>query len=333
MTTHDAPLVEVEGLRKYFPIREGLVMPRIVGQVHAVEDVSFTIRRGQVLALVGESGSGKSTTGRALLRLIEPTAGRIRFDGVDLLKLKPGELRAFRRRMQIIFQDPYASLNPHLRVADMLEEALVIHALEPSAAARRARVDELLRSVGLRPEYGRRFPHEFSGGQRQRLAIARALTVRPDFIVADEPVSALDVSIQAQIVNLLQELQQRFGIALLFIAHDLAVVRHVATDVAVMYLGRIIEMGPADAIFDAPAHPYTEALISAIPVPDPDAARARIILGGEIPSPAAPPSGCVFRTRCRHAIDACAAEVPPLVERTAGHWSACLRADELAAAR
>ena len=333
MSAQAAPLVEVEGLRKYFPIREGLVMPRVVGQVRAVEDVSFTIRRGQVLALVGESGSGKSTTGRALLRLIEPNAGRIRFDGVDLLSLKPKELRAFRRRMQIIFQDPYASLNPHLRVADMLDEALVIHALEPSAAARRARIDELLSSVGLRPEYARRFPHEFSGGQRQRLAIARALTVRPDFIVADEPVSALDVSIQAQIINLLQELQQRFGIALLFIAHDLAVVRHVATDVAVMYLGRIVEMGPADAVFDAPVHPYTQALISAIPVPDPDAVRTRIILGGEIPSPAAPPSGCVFRTRCRHANAACAATVPPLVERTPGHWSACLRADELAAAR
>ncbi len=333
MTAQDAPLVEVEGLRKYFPIREGLVMSRVVGQVRAVEDVSFTIRRGQVLALVGESGSGKSTTGRALLRLIEPDAGRIRFDGVDLLGLTRKELRGFRRRMQIIFQDPYASLNPHLRVADMLDEALVIHALEPSAAARRTRIDELLSAVGLRPEYGRRFPHEFSGGQRQRLAIARALTVRPDFIVADEPVSALDVSIQAQIVNLLQELQQRFGIALLFIAHDLAVVRHVATEVAVMYLGRIVELGPADAIFDSPGHPYTQALISAIPVPDPDAARARIILGGEIPSPAAPPSGCVFRTRCGHAIAACAAQVPPLREHTPGHWSACLRFDELAAPR
>ena len=333
MKTQAAPLVEVEGLRKYFPIRQGVVMPRVVGQVRAVEDVSFTIRRGHVLALVGESGSGKSTVGRALLRLIEPNAGRIRFDGVDLVGMKPKELRVFRRRMQIIFQDPYSSLNPYLRVGEMLDEALVIHSLEPSAAARRARIDELLNSVGLRPEHGWRFPHEFSGGQRQRLTIARALAVRPDFIVADEPVSALDVSIQAQIVNLLQELQQSSGIAMLFISHDLAVVRHVATDLAVMYLGRIVEMGPADLVFDSPVHPYTQALISAIPVPDPDVVRTRIILGGEIPSPATPPSGCVFRTRCRQAITNCASQVPPLVERTPGHWSACLRSDELTAAR
>jgi oligopeptide/dipeptide ABC transporter ATP-binding protein len=320
----DAPLLEVEGLRKWFPVREGLVVPKTVGHVRAVDDVSFSIRRGEVLALVGESGSGKSTTGRLVLRLLEPTAGSVRFDGTDLLALGKREMRAIRRRMQIVFQDPFSSLNPHLRVDDMLEEALVIHDLDGDAAGRRARVAELLGIVGLRPEYGRRFPHEFSGGQRQRLAIARALAVRPDFIVADEPVSALDVSIQAQIVNLLQELQQRLGIALLFIAHDLGVVRHVATRVAVMYLGRIVEMGDAEQVFGAPAHPYTEALISAIPVPDPDAQRRRIILGGEIPSPMSPPSGCVFRTRCRYATDACAQTVPVLEERAPGHAAACL---------
>jgi peptide/nickel transport system ATP-binding protein len=298
--------------------------------VRAVEDVSFSIGRGEVLALVGESGSGKSTTGRLVLRLLEPTAGSVRFDGVDLLGLGAREMRAFRRRMQIVFQDPFSSLNPHLRVADMLEEAMVIHGLEPDGAARRARVEELLATVGLRPEYGQRFPHEFSGGQRQRLAIARALAVRPEFIVADEPVSALDVSIQAQIVNLLDDLQRRFGIALLFIAHDLAVVRHVATRVAVMYLGRIVEIGDAESVFASPSHPYTRALISAIPVPDPDARRERILLGGEIPSPMAPPSGCVFRTRCPHATEACAREVPALETRAPGHMSACLRAAELA---
>ena len=330
MSAPAAPLLEVNGLRKWFPVREGIVVPRTVGHVRAVEDVSFSIGRGEVLALVGESGSGKSTTGRLVLRLLEPTAGSVRFDGVDLLGLGAREMRAFRRRMQIVFQDPFSSLNPHLRVADMLEEAMVIHGLEPDGAARRARVEELLATVGLRPEYGQRFPHEFSGGQRQRLAIARALAVRPEFIVADEPVSALDVSIQAQIVNLLDDLQQRFGIALLFIAHDLAVVRHVATRVAVMYLGRIVEIGDAERVFASPSHPYTRALISAIPVPDPDARRERILLGGEIPSPMAPPSGCVFRTRCPHATDACAREVPALEARGPGHMSACLRAAELA---
>ena len=330
MNAPTAPLLEVNGLRKWFPVREGIVVPRTVGHVRAVEDVSFSIGRGEVLALVGESGSGKSTTGRLVLRLLEPTAGRVRFDGVDLLGLGAREMRAFRRRMQIVFQDPFSSLNPHLRVADMLEEAMVIHGLEPDGAARRARVEELLATVGLRPEYGRRFPHEFSGGQRQRLAIARALAVRPEFIVADEPVSALDVSIQAQIVNLLDDLQRRFGIALLFIAHDLAVVRHVATRVAVMYLGRIVEIGDAERVFASPSHPYTRALISAIPVPDPDARRERILLGGEIPSPMAPPSGCVFRTRCPHATEACAREVPALEARAPGHMSACLRAAELA---
>ena len=330
MNAPTAPLLEVNGLRKWFPVREGIVVPRTVGHVRAVEDVSFSIGRGEVLALVGESGSGKSTTGRLVLRLLEPTAGSVRFDGVDLLGLGAREMRAFRRRMQIVFQDPYSSLNPHLRVADMLEEAMVIHGLEPDGAARRARVEELLATVGLRPEYGRRFPHEFSGGQRQRLAIARALAVRPEFIVADEPVSALDVSIQAQIVNLLDDLQRRVGIALLFIAHDLAVVRHVATRVAVMYLGRIVEIGDAERVFASPSHPYTRALISAIPVPDPDARRERILLGGEIPSPMAPPSGCVFRTRCPHATEACAREVPALETRAPGHMSACLRAAELA---
>ena len=329
MSSAGPPLLEVRGLRKWFPVREGIVVPKTVGHVRAVEDVSFSIGRGEVLALVGESGSGKSTTGRLVLRLLEPSAGSVHFDGVDLLGLGKREMRAFRRRMQVVFQDPFSSLNPHLRVADMLDEALAIHGLEPGVEARRARVEELLATVGLRPEHGRRFPHEFSGGQRQRLAIARALAVRPEFIVADEPVSALDVSIQAQIVNLLDDLQRRLGIALLFIAHDLAVVRHVATRVAVMYLGRIVEIGDTERVFASPSHPYTRALISAIPVPDPDARRERILLGGEIPSPLAPPSGCVFRTRCAHATAACARDVPVLEERAPGHMSACVRAAEL----
>ena len=329
MSSAGPPLLEVRGLRKWFPVREGIVVPKTVGHVRAVEDVSFSIGRGEVLALVGESGSGKSTTGRLVLRLLEPSAGSVHFDGVDLLGLGKREMRAFRRRMQVVFQDPFSSLNPHLRVADMLDEALAIHGLEPGVEARRARVEELLATVGLRPEHGRRFPHEFSGGQRQRLAIARALAVRPEFIVADEPVSALDVSIQAQIVNLLDDLQRRLGIALLFIAHDLAVVRHVATRVAVMYLGRIVEIGDTERVFASPSHPYTRALISAIPVPDPDARRERILLGGEIPSPLSPPSGCVFRTRCAHATAACARDVPVLEERAPGHMSACVRAAEL----
>ncbi len=319
-----APLLEVRGLRKSFPIKEGLLR-RTVGEVTAVDDVSFAVARGEILALVGESGSGKTTTGRLVLRLLEPTGGSVRFDGTDIAAMPRGTLRAFRRRMQIIFQDPFSSLNPHMRVGDAIEEALYIHGLGGSRAGRRARVLELLDLVGLRPDHADRFPHEFSGGQRQRIGIARTLAVEPDFIVADEPVSALDVSIQAQIVNLLEDLQARLGLAILFIAHDLAVVRHLADRVAVMYLGRIVEMADADALFDRPRHPYTEALLSAIPIPDPDARRQRIILEGDVPSPLSPPSGCPFRTRCRHALPRCAEIRADLNEVAPNRYSACIR--------
>ena len=319
-----APLLEVRGLRKSFPVKEGLLR-RTVGEVTAVDDVSFAVARGEILALVGESGSGKTTTGRLVLRLLEPTGGSVRFDGTDIAAMPRGTLRAFRRRMQIIFQDPFSSLNPHMRVGDAIEEALYIHGLGGDRAGRRARVLELLDLVGLRPDHADRFPHEFSGGQRQRIGIARTLAVEPDFIVADEPVSALDVSIQAQIVNLLEDLQARLGLAILFIAHDLAVVRHLADRVAVMYLGRIVEMADADALFARPRHPYTEALLSAIPIPDPDARRQRIILEGDVPSPLSPPSGCPFRTRCRHALPRCAEIRADLYEVAPTRYSACIR--------
>ena len=325
MSAPAAPLLEVNGLRKWFPVREGIVVPRTVGHVRAVEDVSFSIGRGEVLALVGESGSGKSTTGRLVLRLLEPTAGSVRFDGVDLLGLGAREMRAFRRRMQIVFQDPYSSLNPHLRVADMLEEAMVIHGLEPDGAARRARVEELLATVGLRPEYGRRFPHEFSGGQRQRLAIARALAVRPEFIVADEPVSALDVSIQAQIVNLFQDLQQSLGLTYVFVAHDLAVVRHISDRIAVMYLGRIVEIADRETLYKRPQHPYTQALLAAVPIPDPEieATRPQIAVTGEVPSALRPPPGCRFHTRCPRATDVCKTQEPVLRDLGGGQMVSC----------
>ena len=319
-----APLLEVRGLRKSFPVKEGLLR-RTVGEVTAVDDVSFAVARGEILALVGESGSGKTTTRRLVLRLLEPTGGSVRFDGTDIAAMPRGTLRAFRRRMQIIFQDPFSSLNPHMRVGDAIEEALYIHGLGGDRAGRRARVLELLDLVGLRPDHADRFPHEFSGGQRQRIGIARTLAVEPDFIVADEPVSALDVSIQAQIVNLLEDLQARLGLAILFIAHDLAVVRHLADRVAVMYLGRIVEMADADALFARPRHPYTEALLSAIPIPDPDARRQRIILEGDVPSPLSPPSGCPFRTRCRHALPRCVEIRADLYEVAPTRYSACIR--------
>ena len=312
-------LLEVSGLQKWFPVREGLVVPRTVGQVKAVDGVSFGIARGEVLGLVGESGSGKTTTGRLILRLVEATGGDISFDGIDVRALKPRALRSLRRRMQIIFQDPFSSLNPHMRIGEMLHEALALHGI----GGGQARVEELLALVGLGPQHASRFPHEFSGGQRQRLGIARALAVEPDFIVADEPVSALDVSIQAQVLNLIAALRRRLGLTMLFIAHDLAVVRHIADRIAVMYLGRVVELAPARDLFARPRHPYTQALLSAVPVPDPDAKRAHIILQGDIPSPMSPPSGCVFRTRCRFATADCAGEVPPLREAVAGHWSAC----------
>jgi len=322
------PLVEVEGLAKHFPGRRGLLgFGR--GAIRAVDGVSFSIARGEVVGLVGESGSGKSTVGRAVLRLLEPTAGSVRFDGVEVTKLGRSELRRLRRRMQIVFQDPYASLDPRRRVEDLIGDVLDIHGLA-KGAARRARVVELLEQVGLPPEHIDRYPHQFSGGQRQRIGIARALAVAPDFIVADEPVSALDVSVQAQIVNLLVELRRRLGLTMLFISHDLAVVEHLCDRVIVLYLGKIMEMAPAAEIYASPRHPYTRALLSAAPQPDPDAPRRRILLSGDLPSPANPPPGCVFSTRCPHATERCRREAPVLEQKSPGRFVACLRADELA---
>ncbi|MCC6466782.1 MAG: ABC transporter ATP-binding protein [Alphaproteobacteria bacterium] len=317
------PLLEVRGLSVSFPIRGGFAS-RVVARVQAVTDISFDIGVGEVVGLVGESGSGKTTAGQALLRLIEPTGGKVMFDGIDVGGADREGLRFLRRRMQIIFQDPFASLNPRMTVQEIVGEAFVIHKLE-SGADRRARIAEILRSVGLSPDHMRRYPHEFSGGQRQRIGIARALAVKPQFIVADEPVSALDVSIQAQVVNLLQDLKQQLGLTLLFIAHDLGVVEYLCDRVIVMYLGRIMEVAPARRLYASPTHPYTEALLSGVPIPDPTVKRQRIILEGDIPSPIDPPSGCVFRTRCRLATAECGAVVPPLKERAPGHFSACIK--------
>jgi oligopeptide/dipeptide ABC transporter ATP-binding protein len=317
------PLLQVRALHKRFPVR-GSLLSRRRQEVHAVEDVSFTVERGQVVGLVGESGSGKTTTGRAILRLIEPTSGEIVFDGVDLLKLPKAAMRTYRKRMQIIFQDPFASLNPRMTVGNVIGEGLGIHNLA-RGQSRRVRVAELLRQVGLSPDHMSRYPHEFSGGQRQRIGIARALAVDPEFIVADEPVSALDVSIQAQVVNLLRELKSQLHLTMLFIAHDLGVVEYLSDHVIVMYLGRIMEIAPARELYRNPIHPYTEALLSAIPIPDPEVRRDRIILEGETPSPIDPPSGCVFRTRCPIAVAECAHVVPPLEEVSPGHFKACIR--------
>jgi len=319
-----APLLQVEGLRKHFPT-ESRNPDGTRKVVRAIDGVSFTMQRGEVLGLVGESGSGKSTIGRVVLRLHEPTDGRVLFDGIDLATLGRTALRRARRRMQMVFQDPYSSLNPNMRVQEMLEEALIVHRLEPDAAARRAQVATLLDMVGMNAGFAARFPHELSGGQRQRVAIARALAVRPEFIVADEAVSALDVSNQAQVLNVMVELRRRLGLTVLFISHNLAVVQNVADRVAVLYLGRMMEIAPAAALFATPRHPYTAALLSAIPIPDPDARRTRVAITGEIPSAANPPSGCVFRTRCPMAMDACATDVPPLKDLGDGHLAACLR--------
>jgi len=323
-----APLLEVDELRTWFELRRG-VFSRQRGHVKAVDGVSFTLKQGEVLGLVGESGSGKTTVGRTILRLIEPTSGAIRFEGSDVAHLRPAELREFRRRAQPIFQDPFASLDPRMRVEQIIAEPLAVHGLVANAEDRRAQVAELLTQVGLAADHMTRYPHEFSGGQRQRIGIARALAVKPELVVADEPVSALDVSIQAQVVNLLRELQQRLGLALLFIAHDLAVVEYISDRILVMYLGKVMELAPADELCRKPKHPYTEALLSAVPVPDPDRRGKRIVLQGDIPSPIAPPSGCVFRTRCPYAIAACAREVPDLREVSPGHFKACIRDDVL----
>jgi len=306
------PLLEVRDLAKHF----------------AVDGVSFAIRRGETLGLVGESGCGKTTTGRCILQLERPTRGQVVFEGQELTRLRDAELRPVRRRMQVIFQDPYSSLNPRLTVGQTLEEPLVVHRLARDAAARAARVRWLLDHVGLLPQHARRYPHELSGGQRQRVGIARALATEPSLLICDEPVSALDVSIQAQILNLLEDLQRELGLTYLFIAHDLAVVRHISDRVAVMYLGKIVELADRQALYERPRHPYTRALLAAVPIPAPEreARRERLVLGGEVPSPLNPPSGCVFHPRCPIAIDRCRREVPPLREVAPGHWAACLLA-------
>jgi peptide/nickel transport system ATP-binding protein len=316
-------LLEVRNLRKYFPIRGG-IFSRVVANVKAVEDVSFEIKTGEVVGLVGESGSGKTTAGRSILRLIEPTDGEILFNGVDIAKLPKGKMREYRKEMQIIFQDPFASLNPRMSVGDIIGEAMTIHNLA-RGKDKEQRVADLLDRVGMSPNHMRRYPHEFSGGQRQRIGIARALAVDPKFIVADEPVSALDVSIQAQVVNLLQDLKEELGLTLLFIAHDLGVVEYISDRVVVMYLGRVMEIAPSKDLYANPVHPYTEALLSAVPIPDPTIKRERVLLQGDIPSPINPPSGCVFRTRCPIAVDDCAHVVPPLEEVSPGHFKACIR--------
>ena len=319
-------LVEVNDLRMWFPITQGIIFQRRVGDIKAVDGLNFSIRKGETLGLVGESGCGKSTTGRAILQLYRPTGGQVKFDGVELTTLKGEALRRMRRRMQMIFQDPYASLNPRMTVGNIIGEPLEVHNIL-KGKERREKVQELLEVVGLNPYFVNRYPHEFSGGQRQRIGVARALAVQPDFIVCDEPISALDVSIQAQIINLLEELQTKFGLTYLFIAHDLSVVRHISDRVAVMYLGKIVELTTRDELYNNPLHPYTKALLSAVPIPDPavEEKRQRIILQGDVPSPANPPSGCHFRTRCPVKMDICAEEEPAWRDVGAEHWVACHR--------
>ena len=318
-------LLSVRDLVKHFPITRG-VFGRTVGAVRAVDGISFDVKEGETLGLVGESGCGKTTAGRAILRLIEPTSGQVKFDGVDVLALDPANLRALRRRMQIVFQDPFSSLNPRMTIGAIVREGLIIHEIAEGAAAD-ARVQQLLEEVGLRAEYAKRYPHEFSGGQRQRVGIARALAVEPRFIVCDEPVSALDVSVQAQVINLLQDLQRDRGLTYLFIAHDLSVVEHVATRVAVMYLGHIVELAAADDLYAEPLMPYTQALLSAVPIPDPRMRKQRIVLTGDVPSPADPPPGCPFHPRCHHPAKdaACARIVPPLEVKAQEHLVACIK--------
>ncbi|HET7854345.1 MAG TPA: oligopeptide/dipeptide ABC transporter ATP-binding protein, partial [Candidatus Methylomirabilis sp.] len=322
-------LLEVRRLRKYFPLTSGVLFQRRVGLIKAVDDVSFLIRKGETLGLVGESGSGKTTTGRCILQLDRPTSGEIRFEGRDLAQLDETELRPVRRRMQVIFQDPYSSLNPRMTIGQIIGEPLRVHQIVQEKGEVRERVKELLSEVGLSPAMADRYCHELSGGQRQRVGIARALSLQPSFIVCDEPVSALDVSIQAQIINLLEDLQARFGLTYLFIAHDLSVVRHIGDRVAVMYLGRIVEVADRRELYENPLHPYTKALLSAVPVPDPavEAKRERIVLTGEVPSPLNPPSGCVFHPRCPIAIPECSQVVPELREVSPNHWVACIRTE------
>ncbi len=319
-------LVEVQGLKKYFPIKSGILFQRQVAAVKAVDGVSFHIYEGETLGLVGESGCGKSTTGRTILQLYEATEGSVKFDDVELTELKGEALRRMRREMQMIFQDPYASLNPRMSVGRIVAEPLVVHGIG-TRKEREERVAELLELVGLNPYFVRRYPHEFSGGQRQRIGLARALALNPQFIVADEPISALDVSIQAQVVNLMQELQEDLGLTYLFIAHDLSMVRHLCDRVAVMYLGKVVEIAESEELYTNPLHPYTQALLSAVPVPDPEVEehRQRIILKGDVPSPINPPKGCNFNTRCPVSVDVCFDEDPALVEVLPEHWVSCHR--------
>jgi oligopeptide transport system ATP-binding protein len=324
-------LLEVRDLKMYFPVTKGVLFRRQVGAVKAVDGINLTIKRGETLGLVGESGCGKSTAGRAILQLHKPTSGEVFFEGRDLTKLKAGDMRAVRRDVQMIFQDPYASLNPRMTVGDIIGEPIEVHHLRKGKKAINERVQELLQLVGLNPYFINRYPHEFSGGQRQRIGIARALAVEPDFVVCDEPVSALDVSIQAQVINLLEDLQSQLGLTYLFIAHGLSVIKHISDRVAVMYLGRIVELADAEALYRQPRHPYTQALLSAVPIPDPviEKKRQRIILQGDVPSPIAPPPGCRFHTRCPIAIDKCRVEDPPFVDYGGGHFAACWRAREV----
>ena len=319
------PIIEVKGLKMYFPISEGVVFTRKVAEVKAVDGISFHIRKGETFGLVGESGCGKTTTGRCILQLEQATEGQIFFEGVNIAELDRRELNALRQKIQVIFQDPYSSLNPRMKIGDIIGEPMRVHGIEPDAGKRQARVSELLSICGLDPKFADRYPHEMSGGQRQRVGIGRALALNPEFIICDEPVSALDVSIQAQVINLLEDLRDEFGLTYLFIAHDLSVVRHLCHRVAVMYLGKIVELAECDELYDNPIHPYTQALLAAVPVPDPEieSKREHTVMKGEVPSPINPPSGCVFHPRCPLAVEGCRSVVPELREIKPGHWVAC----------